>query len=674
LIVLPKKSEYNLFFSKHCCETADTKMYHFSQGAEDMPARRYSPFVYVGIVLLFVIVALNGCGEGSPVVPPENNGEDPPPSDTIPDTAIVSIVLVSWDDLTSQNTASETPIEVNEVLFTISASDIQTQMRTLTSGLDLIEEAFTVATGVARRIEVLAYNADDSLLYGGTKYATFADSALTTAIGMVAAGDDTPPIYTGLDEAVAITGNHVLISWQLASEGSDSDFDAIYLVYMSELSGSFDYSHPSYTSKPGETSLLIGDLDPATTYYFVVRAMDRAGNIDLNTSQQAVVTLAAANELYVDVNTGTDNSGCGTSSSPCKTITYALSKSPGNQTIHVAKGTYNAASGETFPLQLKSGTNLYGEGYWWMGQKVIKETYIEGTTPMILGADNASIVSCYLKPTDWGTDSKAIDDDGYSIFVYHCTIDGVLAPGLSGVAFSGESSIVGSRVENFSGPGGRSIQVWGAGNVLINDNAVINNSHGIAVDASNTDITNNRVEDISGTGISIGYSEHLTTDVLVFRNTVKNTSTGGISIMNATNTRVIWNQISYVSNTGISIWNDQQPTNTVVASNNSITNGSSSAIYVLGGNATITHNNIACNAAGAFVRSDQVIDLRWNAWDNNPPTISDGRGPYDPGCDGTFDICYEAAYALTPEPLYLPCDLKGSCNIGIIVIPVPPEN
>jgi parallel beta-helix repeat protein len=634
-----------------------------------MSVNRYSALVYIGIVILFTLCVIIGCGEDSPVVPPGDGGEDPPPLETIPDTAIVSIVLVSWDDLTSQNTASETPVEVNEVRFTISAPDIQTQTRTVTPGLDLIEETFTVATGVARCIEALAYNAEDSLLFSGTKYVTFADSALITAIGMVAAGDETPPVYSGLDEAVAIAANHVLISWQLATVGLDPDFEAIYLVYMSEVSGSFDYSSPSYTSKPGETSILIADLDPATTYYFVVRAMDRAGNIDQNTSQQSVTTPAAGSELYVDVNSGIDNSGCGTSSSPCKTITYALSKSPGDQTIHVAKGIYNAAGGEIFPLQLKSGTKLYGEGYWWMGQKVIKETFIEGTTPMILGADNASIVSCYLKPTDWGTDSKAIDDDGYSILVYHCTIDGVLAPSLTGLAFSGESSIVSSRVENFSGPGGRAIQVWGAGNVLINDNVVVNNSHGIWVNASNTDITNNRVEDISSAGIGVGVSDQLVTDVLVFRNTVKNTNINGISIMSATNTRIIWNQVSYASSYGISIWNYQQASNTVIVCNNSITNGGSSGIYVLDGNATITHNNIACNVAGAFVRSDQVIDLRWNAWDNNPPTINDGRGPSDPGCDGTFDICYEAAYASTPEPLYLPCDIKGSCNIGIIIVP-----
>lgn len=60
-----------------------------------------------------------------------------------------------------------------------------------------------------------------------------------------------------------------------------------------------------------------------------------------------------------------------------------------------------------------------------------------------------------------------------------------------------------------------------------------------------------------------------------------------------------------------------------------------------------------------------------NAWDNNPPTISPGRGFYDPGCDGYFDICYARDYASTPEPIYLPAS-EGSCLIGIVP-PSPPK-
>lgn len=636
-----------------------------------MSASRYSTLVYavlVFVVFLFAIFLLMGCSEDNPVTGTTgNNGEDPyPPPETIPDTAIVSIRLVSWNDLSGQSRMSETPGDVDEVRFEISALDIQIQSRTVQAGQALIEETFEIATGVARQITIQAFNADDSLIYIGTKYTDIADSLLVTGVGMVLSTDNTPPVYTGLDDAVAISDNHVLISWQLATDGSDPDLEAIYLIYMSTVSGSFDFSSPSYTGEPGETSCLIAGLDPATTYYFVVRAMDRAGNIDLNTSQQSITTPGAGSELYVDVNTGSDNSGCGTSNSPCRTITYALSKSLSDQTIHVAKGTYNDASGETFPLQLKPGTTLLGEGYWWNGVKVIKETYIEGTTPMILGADDASIISCYLKPTGWGSNARAIDDAGHSITVFHCTIDGTLAPGLQGIAFFGGSSLIDSRVENFSGGGGRAIEVWGTGNALINDNVVVNNSHGINVVASNSDINNNWVEDIYSSGINIGYSDSLTTGVTVFRNTVSNVGVDGISIISATDTRIVRNSISYSAGYGISIWNYQQPTNMVVVIHNSITEGSSVGIHLLHGGAIISCNNIACNVGGVFVRSGQVIDLRENAWDHNPPTINDGRGATDPGCDGIYDICYEADYAHTPEPLYIPCYFRGSCIIGVL--------
>jgi hypothetical protein len=630
-----------------------------------MSTLRSSTHVWAGlvsVVVLLTILVLGGCSEDSPVADgPKNGGEEPPPPPgTIPDTAIVSVRLVSWDDQSGQSAAAETPADVDEVRFEISASDIQTQTRTVQANRALIEEEFTIATGIARRITAQAFSAADSLLYSGTKYSTFADSALVMAVGMAAATDAAPPVFTGLEDAVAITGNHVLISWQIATDGSGSDLEAIYLIYRSTVSGSFDYSFPSYTSKPGETSYLIADLDPATTYYFVVRAMDRAGNIDLNTSQQSVTTPGAASELYVDVKSGSDNSACGTSSSPCKTITYALSKTAGNLTINVAKGTYNAASGETFPLQLKPGINLYGEGYWWMGVKVIKETYIEGTTPMILGADDASIVSCYLRPTGWGSTARALDDDGHAIFVYHCTVDGSLAPSLQAVGFYGASSLVRCRVENFSHTAGRAIGAWDVNNVLINDNVVINNGGGIWVDGTNSTIMNNWVEDIYCRGIGIGGANNT-----VFRNTVKNVGCEGIAV-GGTDTKVIRNSISDVGGYGISIFNYQLPTNMVEVFGNSITDGASAGIHLIGGGARINYNNIACNVAGAFVRSDQVIDLRWNAWDHNPPTIDDGRGPSDPGCDGFFDICYEAAYAGTPTPLYLPSDLKGSCIVWIV--------
>ena len=629
--------------------------------------RKISWFVF--FVSIFCVSGIGGAAPDnskkviSPIIALLMN--QPPSGGPIPDSAFVSIVLVSWDDLSGHD-VEETPADVDKVRFEISAPDIPTQRRTITisASQTRIEEEFVIATGVARKIKIEALNAVGLVIYGGTKYINIADSLVTTGVGMVLSTDDTPPVFGGLDDAVNVGGNHVLVSWQIATDGSNPDFKAMYLIYISKQSGDFNYSSPSYVSQPGETSYLINDLAPSTTYYFVVRAMDRAGNIDTNTAQQSLTTPSASSALYVNVNTGTDELVCGTSGLPCKTVSYALSKSVAYQTINVAKGTYNAASGETFPLQLKIGTSLIGEGYWWMGIKVIQETFLEGPTPMILGADNSSVISCYLKPTAWGTSQRAIYDDGHSMTVCHCTVDGTLGPSLMGIAFSGESSLIESRVENFNGPAGGAISVWGAGNALIKGN-VVNNSPGILLGASNSEISHNWVD---GGYIQVGSMDYNISDVLVFRNHIEDSSYFGLSLYRCTDTEIIWNSISYAARDGIYIWNYEHPTHMVKVMKNSITHGSGSGIFLRHGGAEINDNNIVCNVGGVTLRSSQVIDLRWNFWDHDTPSIDDGR-PSDEWCDGTYDICYEAVYAGTPEPVYLPSHAKGSCSVGIMAQP-----
>ncbi len=623
-----------------------------------------------------VVFSLGSCGKDDPgpgsfnplggkvVVPPL-------PPILPPDSSLVTIRLVAWDDLTGGGTTDNIPAGVDEIRFEISSPDITTQTRTISPGSDIVEEDFTISTGVARRITVLSYDAADSLLYSGTKYTDIADSALTTAVGMVSAADVTAPVHAGIDSVMAVSDNHVLISWSMATDGPDLDYTAVYLIYMSTVSGSFDYSSPSFTSSPGETSFLITNLNSGTAYFFVVRAMDRAGNINLNTNQQSITTPSAGGALYVDIESGVNNSSCGTSSSPCRTITYGLSKATANQTIHVAKGTYTEAKGEVFPLQLKPGTSLDGEGYWWMGVKVIKETFIEGPTPLILGADSAQIIACYLRPTAWGTSAPAIADDGHSLTVFHCTIDGAQAPsGVFAAHFSGSSTLSDSRIENFDKHSSGAVRIWGAGGSLINDNVVVDCAVGISVTASNTLISNNSMKDIGSIAISTGSRDYLTDDVLIFRNNIENTVGSGISLCNVTDAVITHNTISYPGGYGISVWNYQKPLNTVEVLANFVIHGSSSALYLIGGQASINYNSFACdNVAGAFVRSSQVIDLSRNEWENDPPVIDTGRGPYDPGCDLPWDICYESQYALTPAPQYLPTRQKGPCLFAVCAQP-----
>jgi hypothetical protein len=76
------------------------------------------------------------------------------------------------------------------------------------------------------------------------------------------------------------------------------------------------------------------------------------------------VSVQAA-DYYVDASLGTNDPSHGTSlgTGAWKTITYALSQVSGSgHTIHVAKGTYNLALGETFPINMKDGVSLKGAG------------------------------------------------------------------------------------------------------------------------------------------------------------------------------------------------------------------------------------------------------------------------------------------------------------------------
>jgi parallel beta-helix repeat protein len=63
--------------------------------------------------------------------------------------------------------------------------------------------------------------------------------------------------------------------------------------------------------------------------------------------------------LYVNSTTGNDTN-TGSQTSPFKTITRALQQATDGTSIQLAAGTYNAASGETFPLVVSSGVTVIG--------------------------------------------------------------------------------------------------------------------------------------------------------------------------------------------------------------------------------------------------------------------------------------------------------------------------
>lgn len=65
-------------------------------------------------------------------------------------------------------------------------------------------------------------------------------------------------------------------------------------------------------------------------------------------------------DYYVDAASG-DDSNPGTQAEPFKTITHAVSTADINKKIKVLPGTYDAALGENFPIELKEGQILVGD-------------------------------------------------------------------------------------------------------------------------------------------------------------------------------------------------------------------------------------------------------------------------------------------------------------------------
>ncbi|MGA9379515.1 MAG: DUF1565 domain-containing protein [Phormidium sp.] len=72
-------------------------------------------------------------------------------------------------------------------------------------------------------------------------------------------------------------------------------------------------------------------------------------------------TESTMTQLFVNPTAGNDTTGNGSEPTPFKTITQALKIAKENTVIYLAPGTYSEQSGETFPLQLKSGITLQGD-------------------------------------------------------------------------------------------------------------------------------------------------------------------------------------------------------------------------------------------------------------------------------------------------------------------------
>ncbi len=112
--------------------------------------------------------------------------------------------------------------------------------------------------------------------------------------------DTTAPDFGGLSSAVTISTTSLRLSWNSAADDTTASSNIVYNIYRSISPGGETYTSPSYTTGPGVTSYTVTGLSPGTTYYFVVRAKDEAGNTDDNTIEKSATTQLSGIDLTVD--------------------------------------------------------------------------------------------------------------------------------------------------------------------------------------------------------------------------------------------------------------------------------------------------------------------------------------------------------------------------------------
>jgi hypothetical protein len=140
---------------------------------------------------------------------------------------------------------------------------------------------------------------DSALLKSNQYQATFT-SGITDADGMAFSGglfqftvgvsdDPDRPTFSGVTAAGSPSPSSIDLTWAAATDPSASGI--VYDVFRSTTTGCYDFTVPFLANQGSSTGLTVTGLSPSTTYFFVVRARDSFGNVDLNIQERSATTL-----------------------------------------------------------------------------------------------------------------------------------------------------------------------------------------------------------------------------------------------------------------------------------------------------------------------------------------------------------------------------------------------
>jgi len=200
-------------------------------------------------------------------------------------------------------------------------------------------------------------------------------------------------------------------------------------------------------------------------------------------------------DRYVNQATGDDGNN-GSQGSPWATISHAVATADSEITIHVAPGTYNAASGETFPITLKNGQNLIGDvsnqgaganPTLIQGQGAYAVGFLIGTT--VVGAEGARVAGFSVANETYQVSYAALSVDGVTMEVDHNTFLDVT---YTGVAAGNKANL--EVHDNLFQTSSYGLVLDGSGVVSVHDNTMEGGSYGIRVfGIDSLDVANNTI-------------------------------------------------------------------------------------------------------------------------------------------------------------------------------------
>ena len=613
--------------------------------------------------------------------------------------ASVIVSVNTWDISSGMTSTGQTPAAVSRLVLEIESPGLSTISRSAVIS-NRIEEAFSLARGVARRVKAEAFDSSDRLIYQSTYYADMLSDQQTIKLTMRAAGDTEAPVFSGAAGTNKVSGESASLRWNAATDNISAGSDIQYLIYLASSSGAQNYGWPTLVTKPGEIQPTLAGLSAGKDYYVVVHAMDQSGNIDTNDVEVVASTYANGSGLYVDEKSGSDTNACGTTANPCRTIGQAISLSPSNVPIYVARGDYDTAIGESFPLQLKAGHRLICEepdlyfmpasgarsyGLAFLSAVVMRTfpvVHISGhfSETLVRGADGSQLRNCKvnhlmdgdLAGVDPNNPPYAIEDNGSAMLV-----DGVYATGFGGlyygwvgVKFTGDGSqLHNSRISGFSAIG----LLIQSSDTTIGDNHFTNNLRGVVNQGDGTSVLRNRFTStpdfISSQGITYGtqgmssagrvLTDVGPSDVVIANNDFRGLYGSGIEVRESTNTTIAGNTLE-TNGAGIDVTHIYHNPSNILVSRNRVV-GNQTGLTIGGGkaDADIVANTLIQNSmVDLVIDTDVVVNAaKCNAFDNLPPLVGVVG---DTGCPVGGDICYTVG---TPEPV-IP---SGLC--AIVAIP-----